>query len=85
MAMLDEIEAPDMVLMSPGPGCPKDFKTAETLKHLLDRQLPIFGVCLGLQVLCIHAWYSVYMLGTLYASGFRSGFAIAILPVCPWG
>ena len=50
MAMLDEIEAPDMVLMSPGPGCPKDFKTAETLKHLLDRQLPIFGVCLGLQV-----------------------------------
>jgi anthranilate synthase len=51
MSMLDEMEAPDMVLMSPGPGCPKDFKASETLKHLLDRELPIFGVCLGLQSL----------------------------------
>lgn len=34
---------------SPGPGCPTDFNTDATLELLLHRNIPIFGVCLGLQ------------------------------------
>ncbi|GBG32294.1 Anthranilate synthase anthranilate synthase component [Hondaea fermentalgiana] len=41
--------APDMVLMSPGPGKPSDFKCAETLAMLQKLRIPVFGVCLGLQ------------------------------------
>jgi anthranilate synthase len=40
---------PDLVLLSPGPGRPDDFAMRETLDLLLQRQIPIFGVCLGLQ------------------------------------
>lgn len=42
---------PDLVVLSPGPGMPKDFDTAATIKKARDRDLPIFGVCLGLQAL----------------------------------
>jgi anthranilate synthase len=41
--------APDLVLLSPGPGRPDDFSMRETLDLLLKRRIPIFGVCLGLQ------------------------------------
>jgi anthranilate synthase len=40
---------PDLVVLSPGPGRPADFALGETLDLLLDRGIPIFGVCLGLQ------------------------------------
>jgi len=39
----------DLVVLSPGPGRPSDFAMAETLDLLVRRQLPVFGVCLGLQ------------------------------------
>jgi anthranilate synthase len=39
----------DLVVLSPGPGRPADFLMAETLELLVERRLPIFGVCLGLQ------------------------------------
>jgi anthranilate synthase len=39
----------DLVLLSPGPGRPSDFAMAETLEILVQRRLPVFGVCLGLQ------------------------------------
>jgi anthranilate synthase len=39
----------DLVVLSPGPGRPSDFAMAETLDLLVQRQLPVFGVCLGLQ------------------------------------
>lgn len=42
---------PNLVVMSPGPGCPKDFDTEGTIREALRRNLPIFGVCLGLQAL----------------------------------
>ncbi len=45
---LDEI-APDLVVLSPGPGAPSDFDVTGTVRALVDRGLPIFGVCLGLQ------------------------------------
>jgi len=43
--------APHLVVLSPGPGCPKDFGMEHTIREALSRQLPIFGVCLGLQAL----------------------------------
>jgi anthranilate synthase len=39
----------DLVVLSPGPGRPSDFAMAETLDLAVQRHLPIFGVCLGLQ------------------------------------
>ena len=42
-------EKPDLVVLSPGPGRPEDFGTAETIALVLEKELPLFGVCLGLQ------------------------------------
>ena len=42
---------PDLVVLSPGPGSPKDFDCAATIGRARARGLPIFGVCLGLQAL----------------------------------
>lgn len=39
----------DLVLLSPGPGKPRDFKLSETIDAVLAKQIPMFGVCLGLQ------------------------------------
>lgn len=47
----DELRAlaPDLLVLSPGPGCPKDFKVADTLAMAQAQNIPVFGVCLGLQ------------------------------------
>jgi anthranilate synthase len=47
-SMLKEIK-PDMALLSPGPGCPQDFKLKETIASLIKHEIPMFGICLGLQ------------------------------------
>ncbi|AHF09856.1 anthranilate synthase component I [Dehalobacter restrictus] len=39
----------DLVVLSPGPGKPSDFKLRETIGLCLDKGIPLFGVCLGLQ------------------------------------
>lgn len=39
----------DLVVLSPGPGRPKDFNLAETIAAVLQKGTPLFGVCLGLQ------------------------------------
>ncbi len=44
----------DLVVLSPGPGCPADFNLTETLSKLEMLQLPTFGVCLGLQGMVEH-------------------------------
>jgi anthranilate synthase len=41
--------SPHLVVLSPGPGSPKDFDVSGTLAKVLSRGLPAFGVCLGLQ------------------------------------
>jgi anthranilate synthase len=46
--------APDLVVLSPGPGRPEDFGLDATVTEALRRGLPIFGVCLGLQGLVEH-------------------------------
>jgi anthranilate synthase len=40
---------PDLVVLSPGPGAPKDFDVCGTISCCLSLGLPVFGVCLGLQ------------------------------------
>jgi len=44
-----DTERPDLVVLSPGPGRPNDFRVPETVAACIQRQIPIFGVCLGLQ------------------------------------
>src|SRR5258708_27917077 len=53
-ALLDAY-APDLVVMSPGPGRPADFGCAALLDEVYARDLPVFGVCLGLQAMVEHA------------------------------
>lgn len=61
MSLLDEL-APDLVVLSPGPGRPSDFRTAELLDAIGERDLPAFGVCLGLQAMVEHAGGSLDLL-----------------------
>jgi anthranilate synthase len=44
-----ERDSYDLVLLSPGPGRPDDFKLARAIEKILSKSLPLFGVCLGLQ------------------------------------
>jgi anthranilate synthase len=41
----------DLLVLSPGPGRPEDFKIKATIDTALAKQLPIFGVCLGVQAI----------------------------------
>lgn len=52
----DDIKAvgPDLVVLSPGPGNPSDFKVSDTISMVRGLDLPIFGVCLGLQGIVEH-------------------------------
>lgn len=40
---------PDLAVLSPGPGRPRDFDVHGTLDAFMARAVPVFGVCLGLQ------------------------------------
>jgi len=62
-AALDEY-APDLVVLSPGPGRPADFGCSALLGELGARRLPAFGVCLGLQAMVEHAGGTLGLLGT---------------------
>jgi anthranilate synthase len=54
VSLLDSY-APDLVVLSPGPGRPSDFGCSELLGELDARGLPAFGVCLGLQAMVEHS------------------------------
>ncbi len=43
---------PSHIILSPGPGYPKDAGICEELIHRLKGQIPILGVCLGHQAIC---------------------------------
>ena len=60
---LDEF-APDLVVLSPGPGRPADFECDKLLTALDERGLPVFGVCLGLQAMVEHAGGALGLLAT---------------------
>lgn len=54
--------APDAVVISPGPGDPADLpETIGTLRELIGR-LPMFGVCLGHQLLALACGATTYKL-----------------------
>lgn len=42
---------PDLVILSPGPGRPQDFDCKTTLALCEQLDIPVFGVCLGLQAM----------------------------------
>ena len=42
---------PHLVVLSPGPGSPDDFDCSATIKAARERDLPVFGVCLGQQAI----------------------------------
>ena len=45
---------PDGIFLSNGPGDPKDLpEVIENIKLLIDSKIPIFGICLGYQLLCL--------------------------------
>ena len=46
---LPALAALDLVVLSPGPARPGDFAMSDTLALCLQQQVPVFGVCLGLQ------------------------------------
>ncbi|WP_225878265.1 anthranilate synthase component I [Spongiactinospora rosea] len=60
---LDEM-APDLVVLSPGPGWPSDFGCSALVGELYARKLPVFGVCLGLQAMVEHAGGELSLLAT---------------------
>lgn len=39
----------NLVVLSPGPGKPTDFKLSQTIDRVINQNIPLFGVCLGLQ------------------------------------
>jgi anthranilate synthase len=40
---------PSLILVSPGPGRPADFGVPDLIRHAAKLEVPVFGVCLGLQ------------------------------------
>jgi anthranilate synthase len=54
-AALLDAWAPDLVVLSPGPGRPSDFGCDELLAALDERGIAAFGVCLGMQAMVEHA------------------------------
>ena len=51
---VEEIEtlAPSHIILSPGPGYPKDAGICEEAVRKLQGKIPILGVCLGHQAIC---------------------------------
>lgn len=51
---IEEIEEmnPDQIILSPGPGYPKDAGVCEEIVLRLQGKFPILGVCLGHQAIC---------------------------------
>ncbi len=56
--------APDLVVLSPGPGRPSDFACDALLAELDERNIAAFGVCLGLQAMVEHAGGTLALLPT---------------------
>lgn len=56
------VNLPDLVILSPGSGRPQDFDCAATLDLCEQFNIPVFGVCLGLQAMVEYAGGSLAVL-----------------------
>ena len=70
--MLEHADDYDLLVLSPGPGRPEDFGIAKTIDTAIEKKLPIFGVCLGVQAI---GEYFGGQLGQLGAAGARPAVA----------
>ncbi|MBU3875138.1 aminodeoxychorismate/anthranilate synthase component II [Faecalicatena sp. AGMB00832] len=63
----DEIRSlnPDRIILSPGPGRPEDAGVLIEVVRELGREIPILGVCLGHQAICMAYGASVTYAGKL--------------------
>ena len=48
LELIDRLQ-PSLILVSPGPGRPADFGVPELVRYAAKLEIPLFGVCLGLQ------------------------------------
>ncbi len=55
---------PELMILSPGPGTPEDFKLHDSIEWAVENSIPIFGVCLGLQGLVTYFGGSLGQLET---------------------
>jgi carbamoyl-phosphate synthase small subunit len=89
--------APDGILLSNGPGDPhQNADAASELEKLLASDIPIFGICMGHQVLALAAGHTTYKLkfghrganqpvkdldsGRVYMTSQNHGYAVEISP-----
>ncbi|MGV3489133.1 MAG: anthranilate synthase component I, partial [Tuberibacillus sp.] len=47
--LLSKKEEFDLVVLSPGPSTPDQFKMRQTIQLCLEQEIPLFGICLGFQ------------------------------------
>ncbi|OEU20864.1 anthranilate synthase [Fragilariopsis cylindrus CCMP1102] len=88
--MVEQGNKPDMVILSPGPGNPKDFELSKSIDLLIKHNIPGFGVCLGLQGMVEHFGGELGVLGypmhgksseiTLTSDGMAEGSIFTGLP-----
>ena len=88
--MVEQGNKPDMVILSPGPGNPKDFQLSKSIDLLIKHNIPGFGVCLGLQGMVEHFGGELGVLGypmhgksseiTLTSDGMAEGSIFTGLP-----
>jgi anthranilate synthase len=48
LELIDKLQ-PSLILVSPGPGRPADFGVPDLVRYAAKLEIPVFGVCLGLQ------------------------------------
>jgi anthranilate synthase len=48
LELIDKVQ-PSLILVSPGPGRPEDFHVPDLIRRAAKLEIPVFGVCLGLQ------------------------------------
>ena len=41
--------SPSLIVLSPGPGQPQDYKMQRFIQKAIESEIPLFGVCLGMQ------------------------------------
>ncbi len=57
---LGDILCYDAIVLSPGPGLPKDAGNLKQLVFLAKKRVPLFGVCLGMQAIAEEYGWELY-------------------------